>query len=71
VEVYLRFDEIVRQPGELLLAMLQVGVSLEMFMTDDQKKYYKAMKRLSSKKPMKPVPKPRVRMYICTYQYMQ
>lgn len=29
-------------------------------MTDDQKKYYKAMKRLSSKKPIKPVPKPNV-----------
>lgn len=29
-----------------------------MFMTEDQKKYYKAMKKLGSKKPMKPVPRP-------------
>jgi len=32
-----------------------------MFMTEDQKKYYNAMKKLGSKKPQKPIPKPRVR----------
>lgn len=31
-----------------------------MFMTDDQKKYYNAMKKLGSKAPQKPIPKPRV-----------
>ena len=31
-----------------------------MFMTDDQKKYYNAMKKLGSKQPQKPIPKPRV-----------
>lgn len=33
-----------------------------MFMTDDQKKYYNAMKKLGSKAPQKPIPKPRVRI---------
>ncbi|XP_064599687.1 sodium channel protein type 4 subunit alpha B-like [Liolophura sinensis] len=37
----------------------KAGGSLEMFMTEDQKKYYKAMKRLSSKKPQKSIPKPK------------
>ena len=31
-----------------------------MFMTEDQRKYYKAMKKLGSKKPQKPIPKPKV-----------
>lgn len=36
------------------------GASLEMFMTEDQKKYYNAMKKMSSKKPLKAIPRPRV-----------
>ena len=32
-----------------------------MFMTDDQKKYYAAMKKMGNKKPMKAIPRPRVR----------
>ncbi|WAR18929.1 SCuncharacterized [Mya arenaria] len=36
----------------------KAGGSLEMFMTEDQKKYYKAMKRMQSKSPMKAVPRP-------------
>ena len=28
-------------------------------MTEDQKKYYNAMKKLGSKKPQKPIPKPK------------
>ena len=40
--------------------LFQAGESLEMFMTEDQKKYYNAMKKLGSKKPQKPIPKPRV-----------
>ncbi|KAF2902697.1 hypothetical protein ILUMI_03476 [Ignelater luminosus] len=33
--------------------------SLEIFMTDDQKKYYNAMKKMGSKKPMKAIPRPK------------
>ena len=33
-----------------------------MFMTDDQKKYYAAMKKMGNKKPMKAIPRPRVRL---------
>lgn len=31
-----------------------------MFMTEDQKKYYNAMKKMGSKKPLKATPRPRV-----------
>lgn len=31
-----------------------------MFMTEDQKKYYNAMKKMGSKKPLKAIPRPRV-----------
>lgn len=30
----------------------------DIFMTEEQKKYYNAMKKLGSKKPQKPVPRP-------------
>ena len=39
----------------------KAGGSLEMFMTEDQKKYYSAMKKMSSKKPLKATPRPQVR----------
>lgn len=39
---------------------IYAGGSLEMFMTEDQKKYYNAMKKMGSKKPMKAIPRPRV-----------
>uniref|UniRef100_T1JEU7 Sodium channel protein n=1 Tax=Strigamia maritima TaxID=126957 RepID=T1JEU7_STRMM len=39
----------------------KAGGSLEMFMTDDQKKYYNAMKKMGSKKPAKAIPRPRFR----------
>jgi hypothetical protein len=35
-----------------------------MFMTEDQKKYYNAMKKMGSKKPLKAIPRPKVRGYI-------
>ena len=35
-----------------------------MFMTDDQKKYYAAMKKMGNKKPVKATPRPRVRQQI-------
>lgn len=38
----------------------QAGGSLEMFMTEDQKKYYKAMKRMQAKSPIKAIPRPTV-----------
>ena len=31
-----------------------------MLMSEDQKKYYNAMKKLGSKQPQKPIPKPKV-----------
>lgn len=31
-------------------------------MTEEQKKYYNAMKKLGSKKPQKPIPRPLVRL---------
>ncbi|XP_052827734.1 sodium channel protein type 4 subunit alpha B isoform X3 [Octopus bimaculoides] len=40
----------------------KAGGSLEMFMTDDQKKYYKAMKNLQSKKPTKGIPLPKFKV---------
>lgn len=48
----------------------KAGGSLEMFMTEDQKKYYAAMKKMGSKKPLKAIPRPRVRyLYIDIYVY--
>ncbi len=35
------------------------GGSAEMFMTEDQKKYYAAMQKMGNKKPIKAIPKPR------------
>ncbi|XP_071512566.1 sodium channel protein para isoform X4 [Panulirus ornatus] len=39
----------------------KAGGSLEMFMTDDQKKYYNAMKKMGGKKPLKAIPRPQFR----------
>ncbi|KAF2982471.1 hypothetical protein EK904_003903, partial [Melospiza melodia maxima] len=36
-------------------------ISQDIFMTEEQKKYYNAMKKLGSKKPQKPIPRPVVR----------
>uniref|UniRef100_A0A8C6XNJ8 Sodium channel protein n=1 Tax=Naja naja TaxID=35670 RepID=A0A8C6XNJ8_NAJNA len=33
-------------------------ISKDIFMTEEQKKYYNAMKKLGSKKPVKPIPRP-------------
>ena len=41
-------------------SFVYAGGSLEMFMTEDQKRYYNAMKKLGSKAPQKPIPRPRV-----------
>jgi hypothetical protein len=46
----------------------KAGGSLEMFMTEDQKKYYNAMKKMGSKKPLKAIPRPKVYLiYAFTY----
>ncbi|XP_026672983.1 sodium channel protein para-like [Ceratina calcarata] len=45
----------------------KAGGSLEMFMTEDQKKYYNAMKKMGSKKPLKAIPRPRVWKRIYTF----
>ncbi|XP_023239807.1 sodium channel protein para-like [Centruroides sculpturatus] len=39
-----------------------LGGSLEMFMTEDQKKYYNAMKKMGEKKPAKAIPRPRFKL---------
>ncbi len=41
------------------------GGSMDMFMTEDQKKYYAAMKKMGNKKPIKAIPKPNVRLFLC------
>ena len=52
---YLRL--VCREP---VLTTPHAGGSLEMFMTEDQKKYYAAMKKMGKKKPVKAIPRPRV-----------
>lgn len=36
----------------------------DIFMTEEQKKYYNAMKKLGSKKPQKPIPRPQVNIVL-------
>lgn len=40
----------------------KTGGSLEIFMTDDQKKYYHAMKKMRSKKPIKAMTRPKFKL---------
>ncbi|VDL11782.1 unnamed protein product [Hymenolepis diminuta] len=40
----------------------KAGGSLELFMTEDQKKYYQAMKKMVRRTPQKPIPKPRLKV---------
>lgn len=49
------------------ILFIYAGGSLEMFMTEDQKKYYNAMKKMGSKKPLKAIPRPRVSFLFTTY----
>ncbi|NXR04654.1 SCN5A protein, partial [Sagittarius serpentarius] len=41
-----------------LLFVLNLSGGEDIFMTEEQKKYYNAMKKLGSKKPQKPIPRP-------------
>lgn len=47
--------------NQVLLCSLYFG-GQDIFMTEEQKKYYNAMKKLGSKKPQKPIPRPAVRL---------
>lgn len=49
--------------------MIYLG-GADLFMTEEQKKYYNAMKKLGSKKPQKPVPRPEVSLII-SFQLFQ
>ncbi|RWS17361.1 uncharacterized protein B4U79_11701, partial [Dinothrombium tinctorium] len=40
----------------------KTGASLELFMTEEQKKYYKAMKKMGKRKPIKAIPRPRMKL---------
>lgn len=46
-----------------LLFCLYLG-GQDIFMTEEQKKYYNAMKKLGSKKPQKPIPRPAVKLLL-------
>lgn len=46
----------------LYISTLYLG-GQDIFMTEEQKKYYNAMKKLGSKKPQKPIPRPAVNWY--------
>jgi len=41
---------------------------MEMFMTEDQKKYYAAMKKMGSKKPVKAIPRPQWRAQAVVFE---
>lgn len=43
----------------------------DIFMTEEQKKYYDAMKKLGSKKPQKPIPRPTVCLSFTTASSFQ
>lgn len=52
-----------RTPKDPKMRLVPVSLHLggqDIFMTEEQKKYYNAMKKLGSKKPQKPIPRPLV-----------
>ncbi|KAL2076414.1 hypothetical protein ACEWY4_027990 [Coilia grayii] len=42
----------------------------DIFMTEEQKKYYNAMKKLGSKKPQKPIPRPANKFQGCVFDFV-
>uniref|UniRef100_A0A3Q1G990 Sodium channel protein n=1 Tax=Acanthochromis polyacanthus TaxID=80966 RepID=A0A3Q1G990_9TELE len=50
-------DNFNQQKRKINLFLLYLG-GQDIFMTEEQKKYYNAMKKLGSKKPQKPIPRP-------------
>ena len=53
----------------LVLVFFYLG-GKDIFMTEEQKKYYNAMKKLGSKKPQKPIPRPTVSSAVCSYRLL-
>ncbi|KAM3857132.1 sodium channel protein type 2 subunit alpha-like [Diretmus argenteus] len=45
-------------------------MSQDIFMTEEQKKYYNAMKKLGSKKPQKPIPRPANAFQGCVFDFI-
>uniref|UniRef100_A0A668UQN2 Sodium channel protein n=1 Tax=Oreochromis aureus TaxID=47969 RepID=A0A668UQN2_OREAU len=45
-------------------------ISQDIFMTEEQKKYYNAMKKLGSKKPQKPIPRPTNAFQGCVFDFI-
>uniref|UniRef100_A0A8B9TD40 Sodium channel protein n=1 Tax=Anas platyrhynchos TaxID=8839 RepID=A0A8B9TD40_ANAPL len=45
-------------------------ISQDIFMTEEQKKYYNAMKKLGSKKPQKPIPRPLNRIQGAVFDFV-
>uniref|UniRef100_A0A6Q2YKX4 Sodium channel protein n=1 Tax=Esox lucius TaxID=8010 RepID=A0A6Q2YKX4_ESOLU len=45
-------------------------ISQDIFMTEEQKKYYNAMKKLGSKKPQKPIPRPMNVFQGCVFDFI-
>ncbi|CAM4629422.1 unnamed protein product [Lepidochelys olivacea] len=50
-------DNFNQQKKKIIISFLYLG-GQDIFMTEEQKKYYNAMKKLGSKKPQKPIPRP-------------
>lgn len=48
----------------------KTGSSAEMFMTEDQKKYYAAMQKMGGKKPVKAVPKPTWKPQLLVFDFV-
>uniref|UniRef100_A0A672NU86 Sodium channel protein n=1 Tax=Sinocyclocheilus grahami TaxID=75366 RepID=A0A672NU86_SINGR len=45
-------------------------ISQDIFMTEEQKKYYNAMKKLGSKKPQKPIPRPQNKLQGMVFDFV-
>ncbi|KAL3999274.1 lysyl oxidase-like protein 2/3/4 [Sarotherodon galilaeus] len=53
----------------ILFCSLYLG-GQDIFMTEEQKKYYNAMKKLGSKKPQKPIPRPTNAFQGCVFDFI-
>lgn len=63
LKVYPALEYVVLQIVTKLFLSLYFG-GQDIFMTEEQKKYYNAMKKLGSKKPQKPIPRPQVNILL-------
>uniref|UniRef100_A0A8C4PPG0 Sodium channel protein n=1 Tax=Equus asinus asinus TaxID=83772 RepID=A0A8C4PPG0_EQUAS len=48
----------------------KMSIQPDIFMTEEQKKYYNAMKKLGSKKPQKPIPRPQNKIQGMVYDFV-